>query len=161
MPMFFLKCGTAVLADEEDLELLSAPNRSWFIYRNQPSQKRSVAWGEKRHNRMFRIQLHREVAIRTQPELVGRKFRVLPRNGDFLDCRRENLEVVLAKPRRGRPPVDPRPVGWLREPVRKPRFDVPPASSLWAGGYIYKAINRDRFGEGFRVRKCLGGKPVD
>lgn len=161
MPMFFLKCGTSVLVDEEDLDFLLAPNRSWFIYTNRPSMKPSVAWGEKRHNRMFRLQLHREISIRRDPGLVGRKFRVLPANGDYLDCRRENLEVVVAKPRRGRPRVDPRPIGWERAPVRKPRFDVPPASPSWAGGFTHKPINRDNHGEGYRVRKCLGGKPFD
>lgn len=161
MPMVFLKCGTAVLVDEIDLDFLTVPNRSWFIYTNQPSQKPSVAWGEKRHNRMFRLQLHREIAIRREPGLVGRKFRVLPANGDYLDCRRENLEIVLAKPRGGRPPIDSRPIGWQRSPLKQPRYDVPAASPSWAGGYVYKAINRTRSGEGFRVRKCLGGKPID
>lgn len=161
MPMFFLKCGAAVLADEEDLELLLSDKQTWFVYRIRPSMKLEVVRGEKRHNRMFRLHLHREIALRMRPELVGRSFRVLPNNGDYLDCRRENLEVVLAKPRRGRPRVDPRPVGWERDPVRKPRVDLPPASPSWAGGFTYKPINRDRYGEGFRVRRLLGGKVFD
>jgi hypothetical protein len=159
MPFLILKSNLSVWLDDEDVELTE--QHSWHLCKLQPSQKPSAAAQQKRYARMFRLMLHREVAFRMKPDLVKQSFRVFPRNGDYLDCRRGNLEIVLPKDRRGKHrAIDPRPVGWERYPP-KVLGDRPPASPAWAGGFVYKAINRDHLGEGYRVRKLLAGKPID
>lgn len=50
-----------------------------------------------RSGKRYRLRLHREIALRMRPDLMNRRLRVLLNNGDPLDCRRANLEVVVSK----------------------------------------------------------------
>lgn len=162
MPAKVLNCGALIYFDEEDADLVDG--RSWHVNKQFPTNSLRVAATERRYGRMYRVTLHREVALRIRPEILTRKlkFRAVPRNGDFLDCRRENIEIrQVAAHRRGRKGVDPRPQGWERVRATQPKLDQRPASPLWAGGYELKLINRVYKGEGYRVRRCIAGKPVD
>lgn len=150
-----------IFLDTEDYDAVGS---GWFIYglrvRNKPLRTQVVARTETRLGRGFRLYLHREVAMRQDPGLIKKKFRVYPLNGNYLDCRRENLNVVVAKPRAGHPGIEPRGKGWFKRPFKGTRI-TPDASPAWAGGYLYVALNRTTRGEGFRIRKCIGRTPVD
>lgn len=163
MPTKFLNCGAAVLVDADDWELLEGV--SWYIYRLRPSNKLEVVRRQRRFGREFRQHLHREVVLRMRPELIKKRFTCTPLNGDYTDCRRENLAVALQNVGRpGRPKIEPRPQGHRycdytgRGGTAQHVGDTSPA---WAGGYEYKELNREYKGEGRRVRKCIAGKPVD
>lgn len=151
-----------MLVDDEDWDLVE--DRGWCVWKLTPSGKPAASARQQRYGREFRLFLHREVALRKDPSLIGRKFRCTPINGDYLDCRRENLDVRAKKKTVGRPKIEPRPQGsrtrdYLGQRCRS--HSKIPTSDAWAGGFEYIAKNRDRQGEGFRVRKCIAGKPVD
>lgn len=157
MPIKVLSSGAMVTVDAEDYDLVDGP--SWHIYRIRPSMRTTVARTETRHGRMFRVYLHREIAIRMNPDLLRRKYRVLPINGDYLDCRRENLRFIVQKRTCGRLGTEPRPKGWQRRKVSGKR-QSPPASPTWAGGYVYVPLWRVRKGEGYRLRKCINDRDI-
>lgn len=161
MPIKILATGASVIVDDEDWDLVT--DRSWAAWKLCPSGAIVASAKEARFGREFRLMLHREVVLRARPELIGRYFRVTPLNGDYLDCRRENLDVRVKKKGVGRPKKEPRPQGSRIRDYRGGTSPMHqrPTSPAWAGGYEYLTINRDHLGEGFRVRKCINGKPVD
>lgn len=162
MPVKLLNTGPLVYYDEEDADLLDS--RSWHTQVHFPSGRPYVVASERRHNRTFKVKLSRMVALRMRPDLLTRKlrFKATPKNGDYLDCRRENIEIkIILASRRGRKGLDPRAKGWQREPVKRPRLNQPEGSPVWAGGYEVKRVYRYYKGEGDRVRRCIQGKPVD
>jgi hypothetical protein len=160
LPIRILKSGATVLVDDEDADLVDA--KSWHVYRIRPSMRPEVAVIEYRYGRMFRLHLHREVVMRMRPDLLEtkRKFRVLPINGSYLDCRRENLEIVLARLKRGVKPIEYRPIGWEREPPRRPKLNPSPASPAWAGGLVVRQLDRRKRGGKQRYHLCVGRIPV-
>lgn len=92
--------------------------------------------------RRYRLHLHREIALRMHPELISKASLMLvrPLNGDFLDVRRENLEITVKPRARGRVR---RPAGWATGAFtgtgRKPKR--PPAWSR--AGCSRGAVQRD------------------
>ena len=159
MPIKVLSGGATIILDEEDFELVEA--NSWHVYRIRPSMKPAVARIQKRYGRMFRLHLHREIAARVNPSLVKQKFRVYPHNGDYLDCRRENLEIAVGKRRPGRPRIEPRPAGWERHPFKGMVWTQLPASQLWAGGVVLKDVDQSKHGRGRHLRRFAGGVEID
>lgn len=156
-----LNSGASVLLDPEDADL--ADTYGWHIFKLVPSRAPAASTKQVRNGREFRIFLHREVALRMRPDAVGRRFRVTPANGDYLDCRRENLHVALAKKKRGRPKIEPRPLGYKRRDYKGTCLREPaqPTSLAWAGGIELRDINEWRKGGPRRVRRCINGKPID
>lgn len=156
--------GVAVTVDPEDVDLAEA--HSWHAYHLRPSWRPAPCRKERRFNREFRVFLHREIAVRMRPDLIEkkRKFAVTPLNGDYLDCRRENLAITIRAPHRvGAKGIEPRAKGSVYRPTATPQviiFDRP-ASPLWAGGYVYKVVDRRFAGGVSRVRRCIGDRPVD
>ncbi len=165
MPIKILGSGASVIIDDEDVEVFEG--RAWGLFTLSPSRKQCVCRKDVQHCREFRVLLHREVAIHMMPDLIPerRRFTVRPKNGDYLDCRRENLEVrVIGRNRPGRKKIDPRPCGSaIRSGFRKSNSGRPghEPSSLWTGGYVYKEIDATHRGESRRIRKLLYGKPID
>jgi len=136
-----LKCGRIVQLSEEDFAW--ATNIAWRSWRRTPGQEPWVVSDETSPvtGRKFRRRLLREVAVRVYPDLakMADRVRVMPANGDYFDARRENLEIRVRPMRRGRPPRDPRPTGYVckKTPRRKRptngRDSTP--SPLWNAGY--------------------------
>jgi hypothetical protein len=161
LPVKALSCGALVFVDAEDWECTET--RSWHVYELRPSRRPAVAASEQRHGRMYRVTLHREIALRRDPTLIKKRFRVYPENGSYLDCRRDNLRVVVQKKRCGQYPIEARPQGWERMRVTGKRArSTKPGSISWAGGYTYvqKWGPSGKPGNG-RIRKCIGNRPVD
>lgn len=145
MPIKILGCGASVILDDEDYELVTA--HSWHVYaiRGRTTvRKPAVARLQMRYGRQARLHLHREVAIRADPSIIKKKFQVRARNGDYLDCRRENLEVRIQRQGPGRPKLEPRPIGWKQRDVQNLTRPRAPASPSWAGGVVYRKIDRGR-----------------
>lgn len=164
LPVKFLGCGTSVLLDAEDIAF--ADERSWCIFTLRPSMKKTASRKDVRFGREFRVLLHREIAVRMRPDLIElkRTFRVKARNGDYLDCRRENLEItVQMASKRGRKRFEPRPKGALRKRYRGKitHRDLPQTSPLWAGGYDFREVDATHAGRGRRIRRCINGRPID
>lgn len=144
------------MLDEDDLDVFGP--YSWHIFTLRPTLRRTASRKEVRLGREFRILLHRAVAVRVWPDLIEKKrrFRVTPKNGDYLDCRRENLEItVLDASKRGRKALDPRPTGYRRVHYRSshPRGGLAEPSVLWSGGYEYRRFNH-------RKTRCIDGRPI-
>lgn len=164
MPIKVLPGGASVVLDAEDFDLFD--RHSWHVFTLRPSMRPSASRKEQRFGRVYRILLHREIAVRIDPDLISkkRKFRVLPKNGDYLDCRRVNLDVVVLTPsKRGRRAVEPRPTGYRRCGYKSSpeRLSLSPASPLWAGGYEFRIFNHAYLGLGRRSRRCINGRPID
>jgi hypothetical protein len=166
VPVKILGCGSSVILDAEDL--LYVDRWSWHLFTLSPSMKTTASRKEVRFGREYRVMLHREIAVRMRPDLIEKKrrFVVKPINGDYLDCRRENLNVVVrVASRRGAKGVEPRPKGYRVKRIRGKSWSRslsgPPASPLWAGGYDYREIDATHVGRGRRLRRCINGKPVD
>lgn len=128
MPDVRLRCGAMVVLSEEDLELLD--QKGWRIWNQAGRGEVRVVRDYQAKNRKYRYHLHKEVALRMNPSLLRKAhlLKVTPVNGDYLDCRRENLETVVRPARPGSPK---RPgghfVGALKGRARKPK--APPAWS--------------------------------
>jgi hypothetical protein len=128
--------GYTVLIDDADY--VWAAMRSWRLWRKGQSERWIVVTDEAAKGRRYRVRLHREVAIRMHPELRPKLHRVIvkPRNGNHLDVRRENLEVVVRASQGDDGRADPRPAGyrysgsskWGRKPFAMGR------SKSWLGG---------------------------
>lgn len=111
-----------VLISSEDLELIDLGAWRVWVLDGAPRAVCDKAAKRKR----YRHHLHREVAFRMRPDLIKRAdcMRVVAVNGNYLDVRRENLEIVV-KPRPRRGPA-PRPKGHATgvfratKPSRKP-----------------------------------------
>lgn len=140
MPLKILACGASVLLDAEDFDLVDG--RSWHIYPIKPKMTRAVARSDVRNNRIHRLMLHREIMFRIKPELIKKRCRVFAINGNYLDCRRVNLEVALARPKRGRK-RDNRPTGWARGPSKRPVPAEPGDGSSWVAAPRRRAVRRD------------------
>ena len=126
MPDLVSSNGHVIQIDDDDADLGQGfVWRAWF---NPGFLKCWMAVrDETRAGRCFRVCLHREIAMR----MTGRRpLKVRPVNGDFLDCRRSNLIVILAAhARRGAAPK-----GRRRYKTKRGTAGRPAPSALWAGG---------------------------
>lgn len=106
-----LKDGRIVTLSEEDLEWAQAT--CWRAWLKAPGAEPQIICDTYANGRTFRRRLHREIAVRFDPKLAKaiKRMRVTFKNGDPFDVRRENLSIRVFPLRRGRPPIDPRPVG--------------------------------------------------
>lgn len=139
MPDMILKCGQTVIWDDEDYAEIT--RHAWFA-RRRPDCSLRIARHEYAGRRVFKVLLHREIALRMRPELAPRigVMRVRARNGDYTDVRRSNLEVTL----RPKAKSTRKPLGHeYRDPPTKRRRkgfiyedDVPHKSGLWSGGVV-------------------------
>ena len=135
MAVLLLPGDVAVQIDDEDHAWASL--RSWRLWRKAQSERWIAVCDEAAKGRRYRVRLHREVAIRMRPDLkaVFHRIVVRPRNGDHLDVRRENLEVVV---RQTGAAGDARPAGYryLARPGRPPRLRNHQLgrSQCWKGG---------------------------
>ena len=99
LPAITLRNGFMVVCSSEDYDLAADPSwRVWFLGDKPRAVKDVMAKGQS-----FRLHLHREIAFRMRPDLVKTPHRmsVRPANGDFLDVRRENLEIAVKPRKRG------------------------------------------------------------
>lgn len=100
MAVLFLEGGGLCHVSEEDREAVEG--LKWRTWALKPSGN-PAAWVRlQRRQRRFDLFLHRLIAVRAQPEIARRRFIVLPRDGDYLNCQRENLSVQVQKKRAGR-----------------------------------------------------------
>lgn len=101
MPDRFLSSGAMITFSIEDEDLLD--QRTWRVWAASERDRRMVCADLKAEGRRYRLMLHREVAFRMMPELLKAPERlwVAPKNGNFLDVRRENLEITVRARKRG------------------------------------------------------------
>lgn len=115
MPDVYLRAGAMVVLSAEDLSLMDDGTwRPWQVEGRWLVVQDVTAGG-----RRYRRHLHREVAFRMLPHLIEQAGRmsVTAINGDYLDVRRENLEILVkARSRRGPPR---RPGGYVAKPGKK------------------------------------------
>jgi hypothetical protein len=80
--------------EDQDADLADLTWRAWF---NTGSANTWMAVRDARHlRRCRRLCLHREVALRMSG-LDPRRVRVKPRDGNFLNCIRSNLDVFTQR----------------------------------------------------------------
>lgn len=131
MSLLFLTSGQQVFVDDEDYDAVCGFR--WREMRLKPSNRPVVSALVKANKRKFDLLLHRLVAVRMDPEIVKRGFRVEPRDGDYFNCRRENLEIAIRK--RLRPGPARRPGGSQHHPGGRIASDVdhlsPDVLLLW------------------------------
>lgn len=121
VPEIYLPAGALVSCSTEDYELAADP--PWRLWTRKGI---SMAVRDARsRGRRFRLLLHREVAFQVHPELVREPARmsVKPLNGNFLDVRRENLEITIKPRTRG---GSRRPAGHRAREYRGERAGKPP-----------------------------------
>lgn len=95
MAVLMLERGGMCHVSEEDLE--AAREIRWRLSELKPSGN-PCAWTRlQQRGRRFDLFLHRRIAILMRPELAKRNFTVIPLDGDYLNCVRENLEIVVRK----------------------------------------------------------------
>lgn len=131
MPDVYLPAGAMVVCSPEDYDLVTSV--TWRVWRLR-GDPRAVRDSMSRRSR-FRLHLHREVAFRIHPELVKEPARmsVKPLNGNFLDVRRENLEIHVKPRTRG---GARRPAGHRTRPFHGGPSKPPPA---WSRGAAPRA----------------------
>lgn len=105
MALLFLETGQQVYVDDEDYEACCA--YKWRVWTLRPSGRLCIWAIAKINNRKFDLFLHRLIAVRMTPEAAKRGFKVHPRDGDYFNCRRENLEVAVHQKRRWGPVPKP------------------------------------------------------
>ncbi len=141
MPDLILKCGQAVFLDDEDYDY--ALDFRWFVWFRTDRSIR-VARDEYAGGRVFRVFLHREIAVRMHPHIAYRahRMKVWAKNGDYTDVRRENLEVIFRKSHGGGN-VGRKPLGADRTGTRIIRSkgtiderDLPAKSPCWNAGIV-------------------------
>ena len=98
MAELIISGGHIVTVDDEDG--LWVASRSWRLWRASPAAPWQVVSDETRGGRRYRARLGREVYARAHPK--KRIGRVRFRDGDHLNCRRDNLEATVAKQQRSR-----------------------------------------------------------
>lgn len=120
MPEVYLPAGGMILFSEQDFDLVTESVWRVWVLKGQPRAVRDAT----SKCRRFRLHLHREVAFRMRPDLVKTPGRmsVKPINGDFLDVRRENLEITARPRKRG---GSRRPAGHNAAPYRGTRPGKP------------------------------------
>jgi hypothetical protein len=142
MPTLLLPCGQAISLDEEDYDW--ALSQTWYV-RDRPDRPRTIIRDEMIGGRVFRIFLHREIALRINPALEEKLqlLKVKAINGDFTDVRRCNLSILIGK-RRGKVPTIKKPVGTRKYVPKKRRrgtileTELPKrGSKLWANGITH------------------------
>jgi hypothetical protein len=160
MPDIILDCGQAVLVDDEDHDFVASFH--WYT-RDRHDRPRTIIRDEKRGGRIFRVFLHRAIAIRVRPDLLPcvTRMRVKAINGDFTDVRRCNLKIELAKAA-GRARYLHRPEGsatvnYKARPTFRDQRDYIHVdhlprdhSPLWSGGLQYRR-NRSATVDGSRA----------
>jgi hypothetical protein len=97
MPMLTTNRGRILQVSDEDYDWAAMRTwRAWAPWKAEGVPGEIAVCDETSAGRRFRLQLHREIAARMSRDVRNspRMWRVRPINGDFLDCRRENLELV-------------------------------------------------------------------
>lgn len=94
----FLDGGGVAYVDEEDEE--ECVLFRWRLWAMKPSGVECAHVRVFGNYRAFDLYLHRFVAIRMNPTLERKAWLVSPRDGDYLNCRRENLAIRLSSNRR-------------------------------------------------------------
>lgn len=105
MPDLVLSCGRIVILDEEDFEWASQHHK-WRAWQKCPGANPIVVSdGPVQDGRRYRRRLLREIANRVNPFLanVHNRVEVTAKNGNNFDARRENLHILVARARVGRP----------------------------------------------------------
>lgn len=105
MPDRYLASGAMIVCSEEDVEVVDGATWRVWVLKGKPR----VVWDKMSRGQRYRLHLHREVAFRMRPDLVKKadRVQVIPRNDDFLDVRRENLEIICRPRKRAGPPKRP------------------------------------------------------
>lgn len=146
MPDVVTHLGCMVTIDDEDADLLG--DGSWRLWRRKERQQTILVRDTMAKKRRYRLLLHREVGFRMRPDLVRKAdlVTVSCANGNYLDVRRENLEITIRPRKNG---IVRRPRGHRIGKSAGPPAKSPPA---WS-----KDGCRSRVGE------CdgLGGGPPD
>lgn len=131
-----LSGGEIVAISEEDY--LWAKQITWWAWRDRPHKPAVAISRERRNGREFRLRLLREIAVRMRPEISYRapRMRVTPKNGDWFDARRENIQIKFRPIPKGRPVKDLQPRGSAYYPIKSKRKvnggrSNPNASRLW------------------------------
>lgn len=93
MAMIFMQHGGVCHVSDEDHEAASRYKwRGWALH---PSGRETAWFRHQSGHRRYDIFLHRLVAVRMDPNTASRRFTVYPIDGDYLNCRRDNLEIQL------------------------------------------------------------------
>lgn len=135
MPDLILSSGDIVLISPEDYDW--ALNATWRLWSARPAAAPIVVRDETRNGARFRVRLMREIAVRARPFLSShvRRLTVTPLNGDYLDARRQNLDVNIRALGRGRPKKNDCPKGYTKTHKGASNgTSSKPASPLWAAG---------------------------
>lgn len=144
MADYILNSGALVLIDPEDLELLGEGTwRSHFLEGKLHCVRDVMAKA-----RQYRLHLHREVAFRQDPGLIRKadRLQVSPINGDFLDCRRDNLAIRVF-PRKAGAPKRPRGAARSRFKADPTASHAPKQPPAWSrDGCAGAAVRRDGSG---------------
>ena len=84
-----------VTIDEDDLAILDGC--SWRLWQRKEREQAIAVCDKMSAGRSYRLLLHREVAFRMRPDLVSKadRLKIRPVNSNFLDVRRDNLEITL------------------------------------------------------------------
>lgn len=132
-----LPTGQVVLVSEEDFEW--AQSLPWRAWKRTPNDDPILVCDEYRDGHAFRRRLHREIAVRANPQLAkaANRLKVTLNNGDPFDVRRENLSTKVRPLRRGRPHRDARPKGYAiprKKSLRHGRSGNRDPSILWNPG---------------------------
>lgn len=138
MPEVFLASGAQVTCSPEDYDLVTGASWRVWTLKGVPRAVREAMSKRMR----FRLHLHREVAFRIHPDLVREPARmsVRPLNGNFLDVRRENLEIAVKPRARG---GVRRPAGWKTGTFRGTRRPTKPAPAWSRGAAGQEAVLSD------------------
>lgn len=87
------------------------------MWRKQPDANPIIVRDEMISGCSVRLRLLRELAVRARPYLakISQRWTATPKNGDYLDARRLNLQVAIRPAPRGRPTKTAyRPKGYLK-----------------------------------------------
>ena len=99
MPDMLLSRGYMVTIDDDDIDLVEGV--SWHLWRRKERQQAILVRDIMAKKRRYRLLLHREIAFRMRPDLIRKAdlVSVAPANGNYLDVRRDNLEITV-RPRK-------------------------------------------------------------
>lgn len=135
MALVFMEKGGICHVSDEDYEVAS--KFRWRKKSLMPSGRVTAWCAHQANGRRFDLFLHRLIAVRMDPKLGDRhEFRVEPIDGDFLNCRRENLEITIRRPKRPGPATRPggTPLRETRRRRPKPYRDEGDLDRLWNPG---------------------------
>ena len=95
MISFKLKDSTQILIDEEDLDLIV--NHTWYGEINTHASKLQKRIVMRVYRRIYKNGKRKELPLGREILKVSKQYRAVPKNGDYLDFRKENLIAEYRK----------------------------------------------------------------